>query len=309
MKNKLLVCAFAVAIGASLFTSCREKTDFDAICDSISKESLNGMFSGAALFGDSLIVSEYLFQKDGSVEFSELIMGDGFFKAPVKTKFTSWELGDYNNQNLGRYVILHPENGDAPKTVNFIRAMIEEQGKPYMADKNDKVVELPKLQESIIGKKWHGLDTTFFKVDTVINLMQIDSTVYKHKEGKKYVIDSVIYDTTYIPTKMKWAVGPSQIAERRIELNRDSNTLVNTGKWYLMRKEYSYDKNRVQTQTLDTVSSYDFHWTFSEYNSVSSFSIIATYGENDAEYFEFKYDSKLPALTLNKQLLYVETEE
>ena len=308
MKNKLLVSAFAMAFVALAFTSCKEKVDFDAICDGISNQTVQGIFSGASLYGDSLFVTEYNFKKDGTVEFVGMVTGDGIYKAPIKAQFSSWEFGEYNNQKLGRYIILHPADGSEARKVNFIRAAIEEDGLPIMGDKNDKVTDLPKTETAITGKKWHGNDTTFYKIDTIMNVMQVDSIVYKHKEGKKYVIDSVHYDTTYIQTKMKWAVGPKTIAERRIELNRNETTLENTGKWYMVEKAYEYDKNRNPKQVLDTISSYDFHWTFVSYASTAAFSIVATEdGTNHAEVFEIKYDSKMPSLTIYKQVLPLDT--
>lgn len=315
MKNKLLVCAFAVAFVASVFTSCKDKLDFDAICDDVSTQTLKGLFSGASLFGDTLKVAEYMFQKDGSVDFSYMLMGDGLYAAPITKKYSSWEFGEYNEQYLGRYVILHPEDGGVPKQLNFTRAFLYEEGMPIMSDKNDKVAELPKLQDSITGRIWYGNDTTFYKIDTTVNIVYLDTFTHRDVIGTSAsgrpiygeVIDSIVERLE--PTKMKWPVGPSKIAERRIELNRDPNTLVNTGKWYVMRKEYEYDANRVAKQTLDTVSAYNFHWTFIEYSNMGNFSIVATEdGTNNGELFILKYDAKIPAITLDKQVLKVVTE-
>ena len=318
MKNKLLVSAFAMAFVALAFTSCKEKVDFDAICDGISNQTVQGIFSGASLYGDSLFVTEYNFLKDGTAEFDVMVFGDGIYKAPQKTKFSSWEFGEYNNQNLGRYIILHPADGGAPRKVNFIRAAIEEDGLPIMGDKNDKITEMTTVQESVLGKKWAGSDTVFFKIDTVVNVLKLDTvlrrTGYKKDEDGNIMRDSLGYpiweyvvdhiDTTITPTKMKWPIAPKSINVRRIEINRDSTSLTNTGKWYMMNKEYEINDKRVTTLKVDTMASYDFHWNYLSFKSSSAFSIVAQEdGTNHAEVFEIAFDFRIPTVTVQKQIL------
>ena len=308
MKNKILLCAFAVALGFALLTSCKKAVDVDAICDNASTATLVGVFSGAEENAMTLHVAQYNFGKDGAVTRTVMAVGDGIYEAPVTTNYSSWEFGEYVEQKLGRVVLLNPANGGEPLKVTFMKGGIMEEGQPAALDKNDKVSDVPAIQTALVGKKWAGLDTTFYRIDTTINVMKVDSIVYKHKEGKKYVIDSVHYDTTYVPTKMKWSVGPSEIAERRIELYRDAATNVNTGKWYMMKKEYSYDASRTPTLVVDSTSMYDFHWSFASFASAAMFEIVAVDAQGKSELFEIKYDSKKPALVIDKQELLDVTE-
>ena len=81
MKNKLLVSACAMALLASVFTSCKEKTDFDAIVDGVSTQTLKGYFSGAAAADDAVVMSvlQYNFADDGTVERTVMSLGDGVY--------------------------------------------------------------------------------------------------------------------------------------------------------------------------------------------------------------------------------------
>ena len=320
MKNKLLVSVLAVALTAFLLTSCREKTDFNAITNNLSEQTLKGYFSGAETSGTemTLNVIQYLFNEDGTVERSVMALGDGVYKAPVSAKFSSWTLGDYYDGNAGRFLNLYPEEGGEALKVKFYAGGIFEENQPGASDKNDKVGSLVSSQDELVGKIWYGNDTVFHKIDTVIDVTKYDTTyTYKPKKDEdgntmKDEEGHVIYEQTIksitesvVPTKMKWPVAPKTINIRSLELNRDASSLVNTGKWSMVYKEYDMDANRVITAKVDTASSYDFHWCFETYSSTSSYIIKAVQIDGTVEFFDIKFDGKIPAVTLDKQVLNV----
>ena len=310
MKNKILLCACAVVLGMTLLTSCRPGVDFQGICDTASEGSLQGLFSGVEAKDMTLYVAQYDFAKEGgAVTRTVMATGDGVYRAPVTTNYSSWQFGEYTDLNLGRLVVLNPADGGEPLTVKFIMGGIEEEGQPVALDKNDKISDIPAAHGLILGKKWAGLDTTFYRIDTTINVMKVDSIVYKHREGRKYVIDSVHYDTTYVPTKMKWNVGPSEIVERHIELNRDQVSNANTGVWKMSIKKYEYDANKQAKQVLDSTSNYNFHWCFADFTSSLNYVVKAVDDNQQVEeYFEVKYDVKKNTIVIDKQELKDVTE-
>ena len=321
MKNKILLNVCAVALLASAFTSCREKTDFDAIVDQVSAQTLKGYFSGAeASEGVSTSVLQYNFADDGTVERTEMSLGDGLYKAPQTIKFASWSFGKFTRQNLAREIILVPADGGESKVVELYLGGIYESDKlPLAVDKNDKVKDVVPTQDAIISKVWYANDTTYHKIDTVINVIKYDTTyTYKPKkdpETGKTMKDEeghVIYEQTIksitqteVPTKMKWAIAPKTINVRQLELYRDPQTLVNTGKWYMVSKAYNMSATREITVVTDTTATFDFHWCFASFASASSFEIKAHKSDNSDEVFDIKYDAKIPALTVDKQVLKV----
>ena len=320
MKNKLLVSAFAVALVTLAFTSCKEKTDFDAICDNLSKQTLKGYFSGAEVMEDDMVLNliQFNFASDGTVERTVMALGDSVYEAPATRKFSSWEFGEYCDGNASRYLTLIPEGGGEPLRVKYCIGGILEENQPMASDKNNKVKDIATSQESITGKKWHGEDTVFFKIDTIINVTKYDTTyTYKPKKDDdgKTMKDSdghVIYEQTIksitetiVPTKMKWAIAPKTINVRTLELNRDASSYENTGKWYMVAKEYEMDSVRTITTKSDTLSSYDFHWSFVSYLSSSSFVIQAVQADGTTELFDIKFDAKVPSVTVDKQVLKV----
>lgn len=325
MKNKLLVFAFVVASFSALMTSCREKTDFDGIANDLSKQTLQGYFSGAATSGDEmkLNVIQFEFKENGSVERSVMTVGDRVYNAPSTRKFSSWKFGDYYDGRAGRFLFLNPEDGGEPLRVRFFAGGIIEDNQPAAQDNNDKVGSLAASQEAIVSKKWLGNDTTYHKVDTTINIMKYDTAwstkripetdperIEKYGKWKvddegNYIMDRVIkkVDSTLVPTKMKWPVAPKTINIRSLELYRDASTFANTGKWTMVYVETEMDKNRVITVTKDTTSSYNFNWCFESYASPSAFVIKAKQSNGKEELFDIKYDGKIPAVTLDKQVL------
>lgn len=322
MKNKILLCACVVAMTALTLTSCKQKTDFDAIADGVSEKTLQGYFSGAEVFGDTLLLSvvQYNFAEDGTIERTTMEIGDGAYKAPETKKYSSWQFGEYFDGNKGRNLNLIPAEGGDPLTVKYYLGGIVEDGQPAALDKNNKVAAIASTNEDVVGKKWFGNDTTYYKIDTVVNVRKLD-TIYtytpkKDPETGKYVKDStghIIYEQTikeikesFVPTKMKWPIAPKTINIRRMELYRDPTTLANTGKWYMLSQEFDINDKRETTIKKDTTSSYDFRWTYYTYSSTSTFMIKAVQENGEVEFFEFGYDFKLPSVTVDKQVLKIE---
>lgn len=321
MKNKILLCACAVAL-LSAFTSCKKQVDFNGIADDVSQQTLHGYFSGAELLGDELVlhVAQYHFNDDGTVERTVMTEGNKVSQAPVTRKFSSWNFGEYFDQGKGRYVILNPEDGSEPLTVRYLNGGILEDAQPSAVDKNNKVADIATTDEAIINKKWLGNDTTYHKIDTVIDVMKYDS-IYKRTGYKKDSAGNIMYDdegnplwervlvrvdSTLVPTEMKWPVAPKTINVRRFELYRDPVTFENTGKWLMIMKAYDMDKNRVITPTMDTTSTYDFHWSYAAYASTASFVVKAVQADGTSELFDVRFDAKIPAVTLDKQVLKLE---
>lgn len=321
MKNRFLLTACAVALLAAVFTSCREKTDFDAIVDQVSTQTLKGYFSGAkATEQVSMALLQYYFADDGTVERTEMTLGDGLYKAPQTRKFSSWKFGQFKNQNVAREIILIPADGGEPFVVElYLGGIYESNELPLAADKNDKVKEVVPTQDAIIGKVWYANDTVYHKIDTVINVIKYDTTyTYKPKKdpvtGKNMKDEEghVIYEQTIksisqteVPTKMKFAIAPKTINVRILELNRDPETLENTGKWYMISKAYNMSAKREITLVTDTAAAFEFRWCFAEFSSSSAFEIMARKSDSTDELFELKYDSKIPAITVDKQVLKV----
>ena len=323
MKNKLLVSAFAMTLAAILMTSCRENTDFDAICDDLTEQSVSGLFSGAVPDLDDLIinVAQYQFNEDGTAARMVMSVGDGVYVAPDTVNFSSWKLAEYGANGISRKIIMTPANGEAPIEVFFTLNGILSENHPFAGDKSDKIKDMVPTQDAVTGKKWYGNDTTYYKIDTVINVTKYDTTyTYKPKKDPEtgqivrdsaghIIYEQVIKDITerIVPTKMKWPIAPKTINIRSLELDRDASSLVNTGKWYMLVKEYDMDtKTREITCRVDTTSSYDFHWAFANFASSASFIIRARHDGDTQEYFDIKYDHKIPAITLDKQVLKVQ---
>ncbi len=321
MKNKLLVSVFMVVLIASCMTSCREKTDFDAIVTDLSMQTLRGYFSGSEGSESEmkLNVIQFQFMDDNTVTRTVATLGDGEDATPETRKFSSWELGEYYDGKAGRFLYLYPEDGGEMLTVKFYAGGIIEEGQPVAGDKNDKVGSIIPSQEALVGKKWCGYDTVYYKIDTVINIMKYDTTyTYKPKKdpetGKTMRDDEghIIYeqtiskiDSTLVPTKMKVPFAPKTINVRKLEVNRDAS-FANTGTWYMEYKEYDMSADRVITLKADTTSAYDFHWCFESYSSPAAYIIRARQADGTDEYFDIKYDAKVPAITLDKQVLKIE---
>lgn len=323
MKNKLLVSVFAVALVALSFSSCKEKTDFDAIVNQLSKETLKGYFSGSEADSVDLVmrIAQYQFLESDSVLRTVLAIGDGVNVEPATRKFASWSFGEYNTGGKGRYIILNPGNEEGePLKVNFINGGIVEENQPAALDINNKVNDLIPSQDKMIGKKWYGNDTTWFRVDTMIIEIQYDTTyTYKPKKDPvtgKTMRDSlghIIYEQTIkdiiekeVEKKVKKNVSPTKVDIRQFELVRDPNTFVNTGKWYLKAEEYKVDKTTRHSETiLDSLSTYDFHWSFEEFSTPTNFVIKARQANGKEELFEIHYDTESGTITLQKQVLAV----
>lgn len=321
MKNKLLVSACAMALLASVFTSCKEKTDFDAIVDGVSTQTLKGYFSGAAAADDAVVMSvlQYNFADDGTVERTVMSLGDGVYKAPETTKFSSWSFGEFVNNNVARKIKLNPANGGDPMEVEFYLGGIMEEGQPMALDINDKVKDIVPTQDALTGKKWFGNDTTYYKKDTTVNIMKYD-TVYTYKPkkdpetGKTMKDDEghVIYeqtiksvDSTLVPTKMKVNIAPKTVDIRSLELYRDASTLANVGKWKVIAKTFTLKGTESIIET-DVEDEYEFKWCFNSFASAAAFQIKARKANGKDELIDVKYDAKIPAITVDKQVLKVE---
>lgn len=326
MKNKLLVCACTVALVALSFTSCKEKTDFDAIVDQISHETLKGYFSGAEADADALVlrITQFQFLDDESVLRTTLAVGDGIGGDPAIRKFSSWKFGEYNNGGKGRYLTLYPEDAsEEPLMVNFINGGIIEENQPAMLDKNDKVTDVNPTQDKMIGKHWACNDTTWFTVDTMITVIVYDTT-YRYKpifdpETGEPVLDDegnpmyeqIIKKITEreVEKKAKKKVSPTNVDIRDLELFRDANTHANTGRWHLKSEAYKVDKNtRVSTTEKDSLVDYDFRWSFASMASANAFVIRARQNDGTEELFEIRYDSQKNTITLDKQVLKIVEE-
>ena len=321
MKNKLLVSVFAVAIVASFMTSCREETDFDAIVTDLSMQTLRGYFSGAEASETemNLNVIQYQFLDDNTVKRTVMTLGDGADGTSQTREFSSWALGDYYDGKAGRFLYLYPKDGGDVFTVKFYAGGIIEEGQPVAGDKNDKISAILPSQEAIVGKKWCAYDTLYHKIDTIIEVEKYDTTfTYKPKkdpETGKVMKDSAGHtmyeqtvskiDTLIVQTKIKKPIAPKSISVRKLELNRDAS-FANTGKWYMEYKEYDIDENRVVTLKTDTTSTYNFHWCFESYSSAAAYTIRARQDDGTLEVFDIKYDAKIPAITLDKQVLKIE---
>lgn len=319
MKNKFLLCACVFALVSFVLSSCKEKTDFDAIANTASEQTLKGFFSGSMpdLEKLSLNVIQYQFTANDTVIRTEMAIGDGLYNAPKVRKFSSWELGEYNDQGKGRYLILNPVDDEEPLIVNFMYGGIKEEDQPLAADHNDKIKDILPSQESLLANRWAGNDTIWFKVDTTIDIMKYDTTfTYKPKkdpETGKTMRDEeghVIYeqtiskvDSTLVPTKMKWPIAPKTINIRKLELKRDPATLENTGSWYMVSKAYEMNAKRETKVLVDTASAYTFHWAYAAFTSSSSYIIRAHQDNGTEEYFDVKFDAKLPSVTIDKQVL------
>ena len=325
MKNKLLVCACTVALVALSFTSCKEKTDFDAIVDQISGETLKGYFSGAEADADALVlrITQFQFLDDESVIRTALAVGDGIGGDPAIRKFSSWKFGEYNNGGKGRYLTLYPEDAsEEPLVVNFIDGGIVEENQPAALDKNDKVKDLPVSQEKLISKKWYANDTVWDLKDTVIDVLKYDTIWGERKKkdpetGKSmkdeeghYIWEDYIKEIKekYVPTKMKLKTTPKQVDIRQLELNRDPNTDKNTGKWYLVSEEYKVVDHKPVEQLKNETADYNFHWCYESFSSVSAYVIRARQEDGTEELFDIRYDSKNNAITLDKQVLKIVEE-
>ena len=309
MKNKFIFGVGLCALISASFVSCKEKTDLDGICDNLAEEQLAGMHSGAAADGSVLKVAQLNFLKDGTIERTVMAVGDGVYEEPKTTVYASYRMGNYTDQNLGRQIHLYPKDGGDVLTVKMIRGGIEEDGQPVMGDKNDKVSEIPSLSENITEIPWYANDTSYFKVDTVIDVVVKDTFRHRVRDGKKYtyVIDSIV--DRIVPTKMKYPIGPSLIRIRSLVLNRDAATLKNTGSYSFLTKAYEYDKKRVPSQTKDSLITIDFSWYFKSFTGASSFVIVALTEEGDEYQFDIKYDVKIPAITIEKQVLSIKAAE
>lgn len=321
MKNKLLVSACAVAILSVMFTSCKPKTDFDAIANNVSKGTLQGYFSGAQILGENLVtsVAQYQFDEDGTVKRTIMEVGDGVYKAPVTTVYSSWEFGEYCDANKSRYLILTPKDGGEKLTLKYTTGGILEEGQPAAMDLNNKVSDIASTDTLLLNKVWIGNDTTYHKIDTTVDVMKYDSIFKraraKDEQGKPLsdddgnpiyirVLDHV--DSALVPTKMKWPIAPKTINVRKLELYRDPATLKNTGKWFMVSKAYDIDSTRTTKITTDTASAFDFRWAYETYSNSAAYSVKAVKENGTYELIDIRFDGKIPAITVDKQVLKIE---
>ena len=323
MKNKLLVCACAMAFAGLFLTGCKEETNFDAIVDQLSAQTLKGFFSGTESDANDLVlrVAQYQFLDNDSVIRTTLELGDGVNGEPVIRKFASWTLCEFTNGGKARVLTLNPVEGEEPLVVSFVNGGILEENMPAAVDNNDKVAAIAPTQNAI-AKKWYGNDTTWFRVDTIVEEMYKDTTwgsrrkkdengqyiFYYDEEGQKhYEMEEYVkkVEDKVREVKKKKNVTPTAVNIRELDLYRSEN-FENTGSWNMIVKTFDVNPvTRVSTPKLDTTSVYDFHWSLASFSSASSFVIRARQADGKEELFDLKFDNKVPAVTLQKQVLNV----
>lgn len=272
MKNKLfLSLLFSLTLGLVL-VACKPEVEVFESNKKIANATLLGLDSirsGGIVSGTSYKVVEYKFLPDYKAVRTESTFGDGVYEAPSSMNL-SYAI-EYADNYVGLNILFTPEDAEKePFSVYFIENQMIENG-DTLKDQVAKLANLEKIMADLPNTAWYFKDSTLWidttKVDTVI--MKITTSRQPGPNGKPVIVKDTTYDT--IQYELYDTLGTMTYTEVEFALNRDANTLANTGYYYYEYSEYTKDSVLVKENSI--LKDYEVRWGLNAITTARRFGV------------------------------------
>ena len=260
MKNKLFCSLLFTLIIGSLLVSCKPEVEVFESSKKIANATLIGtdsVRSGGIVSGANIKVVEYKFLSADKAIRTESTFGDGVYEAP-KSMNLSYVM-EFAENNVGLNITFTPENVEvAPFVVYFNENVMIENGTDTLSETMAKLANLEKIMADLPNTTWYFKDSTLWidttKVDTII--MKITSSRVPGPNGKPMIVKDTTYDT--LQYELYDTIGTMIYDKVEFTINRDANTLANTGHYYYEHSEYTKDSVLVKDKSI--LKDYDARW-------------------------------------------------
>ena len=260
MKNKLfLSLLFSLTLGLVL-VACKPEVEVFESSKKIANATLIGtdsIRSGGVVSGTNIKVVEYKFLPENKAVRTESTFGDGVYEAPASMNLSY--VMEYAENNVGLNITFTPDNVEAaPFVVYFNENVMIENGTDTLSETMAKLANLEKIMVDLPGTTWYFNDSTLWidttKVDTII--MKITSSRVPGPNGKPMIVKDTTYDT--LQYELYDTIGTMIYDKVEFTINRDANTLANTGHYYYEHSEYTKDSVLVKDKSI--LKDYDARW-------------------------------------------------
>ena len=260
MKNKLfLSLLFSLTLGLVL-VACKPEVEVFESSKKVANATLIGtdsIRSGGVVSGTNIKVVEYKFLPENKAVRTESTFGDGVYEAPASMNLSY--VMEYAENNVGLNITFTPDNVEAaPFVVYFNENVMIENGTDTLSETMAKLANLEKIMADLPGTIWYFNDSTLWidttKVDTII--MKITSSRVPGPNGKPMIVKDTTYDT--LQYELYDTIGTMIYDKVEFTINRDANTLANTGHYYYEHSEYTKDSVLVKDKSI--LKDYDARW-------------------------------------------------
>ena len=261
MKNKLFVSLlFSLTLGLVL-VACKPEVEVFESSKKVANATLIGtdsVRSGGVVSGTNIKVVEYKFLPENKAVRTESTFGDGVYEAPTSMNLSY--VMEYAEDYVGINITFTPENAEnEPFVVYFNENVLIENGTDTLSDMMAKLANLEKIMADLPATTWTYSDSTLW-IDTT-KLDSVKMTIISSRQpdpvtGKPVIIKDTTYDT--ISYELYDTIGTMMYTKVEFTINRDANTLANTGHYFY---EYSmYDREAVKIDSLSTLKDFDARW-------------------------------------------------
>lgn len=259
MKNKLfLSLLFSLTLGLVL-VACKPEVEVLESSKKIANATLLGLDSirsGGMVSGTDIKVVEYKFLPDYKAVRTETTFGDGVYEAPSSMNL-SYAI-EYAEDYVGLDIVFTPEDVEKePFKVYFNENLLIENG-DTLRDQVSKLANLEKIMADLPNTAWGFKDSTLWidttKVDTII--MTITSSRQPGPNGRPIIVKDTTYDTIQIESYD--TLGTMIYDKVEFVLNRDANTLANSGYYYYEHSEYTKDSILIKEKSV--LKDYEARW-------------------------------------------------
>ena len=260
MKNKLfLSLLFSLTLGLVL-VACKPEVEVFESSKKVANATLIGtdsIRSGGVVSGTNIKVVEYKFLPENKAVRTESTFGEGVYEAPASMNLSY--VMEYAENNVGLNITFTPDNVEAaPFVVYFNENVMIENGTDTLSETMAKLANLEKIMADLPGTTWYFNDSTLWidttKVDTII--MKITSSRVPGPNGKPMIVKDTTYDT--LQYELYDTIGTMIYDKVEFTINRDANTLANTGHYYYEHSEYTKDSVLVKDKSI--LKDYDARW-------------------------------------------------
>lgn len=260
MKNKLfLSLLFSLTLGLVL-VACKPEVEVFESSKKVANATLIGtdsIRSGGVVSGTNIKVVEYKFLPENKAVRTESTFGDGVYEAPASMNLSY--VMEYAENNVGLNITFTPDNVEAaPFVVYFNENVMIENGTDTLSETMAKLANLEKIMADLPNTTWYFKDSTLWidttKVDTII--MKITSSRVPGPNGKPMIVKDTTYDT--LQYELYDTIGTMIYDKVEFTINRDANTLANTGHYYYEHSEYTKDSVLVKDKSI--LKDYDARW-------------------------------------------------
>ena len=260
MKNKLfLSLLFSLTLGLVL-VACKPEVEVFESSKKVANATLIGtdsIRSGGVVSGTNIKVVEYKFLPENKAVRTESTFGDGVYEAPASMNLSY--VMEYAENNVGLNITFTPDNVEAaPFVVYFNENVMIENGTDTLSETVAKLANLEKIMADLPSTTWYFNDSTLWidttKVDTII--MKITSSRVPGPNGKPTIVRDTTYDT--LQYELYDTIGTMIYDKVEFTINRDANTLANTGHYYYEHSEYTKDSVLVKDKSI--LKDYDARW-------------------------------------------------